>query len=151
MRQAEHPEHPVMQNWYFGTDVTKSDLVERIPKDAWDQVMASAKILQEENDVPFSRGNLIVDPHTREIYEVCGVYDNRHRDAVRGISLECRREDRVVVLPASGVMHLGYLIEAFMPYSPNVTYIMGGTSEERLHNLSHAVFERLAKNAPQAE
>jgi len=110
-------------------DPTGIDMSERISPLVFDQVVESAKILQEENDTPFERKDLVFHPDSGKILEVLGVYDNRHR-AIGKIQLECLHKKKTQILNATTVLHLGYLIQAHQPYNEKFGMVVGDTTEE---------------------
>jgi hypothetical protein len=133
------PEHIGFKNRTLGIDCSTINVRDRIAPEAWYQVVASAKILQEENDVPFEQGDVVFHPATERLYEVRKVYDNRHRSALGNVELECQSGDIDCILPAGSVLHLTYLVEAHAPYNPNVSYITGDTFEDVMQNLLEAI------------
>jgi phosphoribosyl-ATP pyrophosphohydrolase len=78
----EMVEHPHVKNREFGIDFTQKDVRKKIGPEAWEAVVRAAEILQEENDVPFERGDLVFHPASGRLYEVGEVLDMRHRMAL---------------------------------------------------------------------
>lgn len=135
MKTAEYPQYPHCKNREFGVDVTQIDMRKKIGPATWEAVVRSAEILQEDNDVPFEKGDVVFHPGSGRLFEVGEVFDNRHRMALRNITLECFNGTEVSYLQAGTVLHLGYLVDAHTPYNPQVAYITGENMEEIGQNL----------------
>lgn len=120
-------------------DPTDIDMSERISPSVFDQVVESAKILQEEKDILFERGDLVYSPASGIILEVLGVYDNRHRAAIRKIQLKCRHGKSQQILNAYTVLHLGYLFQAHQPYNEKWAPVIGDTIEDCLPGIEKAL------------
>jgi len=120
-------------------DPTCVNIKQKILPLIFDTVVESAKILQEENDTPFERGDLIYNPSSKMIWEVLKVYDNSHRIAIRKIQLECRHDKTTQIFDSASVLHLGYLIQAHRPYDEKLVCVTGDTQEDILTALGEAL------------
>ncbi len=107
---------------------------------AWNQVVTTAQALQEQQDLPFGRGNLIYKPQRDYPYVVHEVLDNRRRiGAGLSIDLLCSSEgegERSRYLKANEVLHLGYFFQAAFMYDRTILAVSGIRNEEVLARLA---------------
>ena len=126
----------VIKNRKLGIDLTAIDVRSRVPSAVYDQVVESAKIMQEDNDIPFSNGDVVFDPTAGEFLEVTQIFDNRHRDAIGKITLVCRHGKTISNHNATAVIHAGYLIQCALPYDTMPQVVSDNPTEIAEHILA---------------
>lgn len=144
MREIDHPH---IKQGAFGVDFLAMDLHARIDAGIFESVIASANILQERHFVMFEKRDIVYYSVDQKLWMVTGVLDNRHRDAIRAIRLECcNRNGDMFYMNANYALHLGYIIEAAMGFQWQVVDPTENSAEFH-EKLLQVIQERLNGNS----